>query len=110
MAQQEFSESQEKKIKNIVYGVLYGYSKDRGQFISLMEKNLLQKIDNSEATQRIIVERIGGIRSLVELNYKEILNNRQEILENRRLILERFDILGERINDINSNLTTLLNK
>jgi len=63
-----------------------------------------QHIENIEATQRIIVEKVGGIRSLVELNYKEILKNRHEILENRKQILNKISTLEEKIDKISEKV------
>lgn len=53
------------------------------------------KIDlsNLEATQRTIVERIAGTRSLVQLNHQDILQNREEILKNRTSIDRNFEAI-----------------
>jgi len=61
------------------------------------ERKYDQQIDNIETTQRTIIEKVAGIRSLVELNYKEIKKNRDEILENRKVLLKRMDDLEEKI-------------
>lgn len=74
--------------------------KDLVQLNKNLERKYDQYCENIEATQRIIVEKVGGIRSLIELNYKEIINNRHEILENRKLILNRIDLLDEKIDNI----------
>ncbi len=51
-----------------------------------LERKTDQHLQNIEATQRIVIENAGGIKNLIELNYKEIINNRNEILENRKII------------------------
>jgi len=58
-----------------------------------MEKTFTQQIENIEATQRVILERVVGIRSLIEQNYIVIKQNRTEILENRSKILENTTLL-----------------
>lgn len=61
------------------------------------ERKYDQQIDNIETAQRTIIEKVAGIRSLIELNYKEIKKNRDEILENRKVLLNRMDDLEEKI-------------
>ncbi|KKN33342.1 hypothetical protein LCGC14_0804850 [marine sediment metagenome] len=51
-----------------------------------LERKIDQHLQNIEATQRIVIENAGGIKSLLKLNYQEILKNRNEILENRKII------------------------
>ena len=45
MSQQEFSENQKKEIKDMIYGILYGYSKERAFLITDIERNFFQKIE-----------------------------------------------------------------
>ena len=62
-----------------------------------LERKTDQHLENIEATQRIIIEKEGGTKSLLELNYKEILKNRNEILENRKVIeVNKDEILENR--------------
>ena len=82
-----------------------------------INKNIERKFDHHteslEATQRIIVEKVGGIRSLIELNYKEIIANRNETLENRKHIdNNKDDILENRrlIELVNDKLDKILEK
>ena len=107
MSQQKFSEEQRKEIKDIIYNVIFGSSKERGYFVLDMERNLHQKIDNVEATQKIVIDNQIGIKSLVEMDYEAIIKNR-ETMNNR------FDNLEKRIdqgfNNINGRFNSLESK
>ncbi len=77
------------------------------------ERKSGQHLENIEATQRIVIEKVGGIRSLIELNYKEIIENRNEILENRKYIeVNNDDILENRkhIKDLSEKLDKIFEK
>lgn len=72
-----------------------------------------QNLENIEATQRIIIENVAGTKSLVELNYKEIIRNRNEILENRKLINRVYDkiqVLEGTLNNISEKLDDVMKK
>ncbi len=73
-----------------------------------------QHLENIESTQRIVIEKVAGIRSLNDLNFKEILKNRDEILQNRKIIvenkeefLENFELLGSKVDKILEKLELL---
>lgn len=85
---------------------LIRYSKD-------FERRNDQHLENIEATQRIVIEKVGGIRSLIELNYKEIIKNRDEVLENRKYIeVNKEEILENRriIENLSENLDKIFKK
>lgn len=89
------------------YGLLYGYSKERAFLITDIERNFFQKIDNVEATQKIILEN-------QQLN-KNLFNHRFDKLEgkldqNFSNVNDRFDGLESRIDEINLNLKNIINK
>ena len=72
-----------------------------------------QHLENIDATQRIVIEKVGGIRSLIELNYKEIIKNRNEVLENRKYIeVNKDEILKNRslIEVLNEKLDKIFEK
>ncbi len=71
------------------------------------ERKYDQHIENVEATQRIIIERISGSRSLLEMNYQEILKNRKEILENRNVIMNGIENIKEKLNIIEEKLNLI---
>ena len=64
-----------------------------------------QHIENIEATQRIVIENQGGIKSLVKMNYDAMIKNRNEILENRNIILNGIEDIQAKLISIEEKLT-----
>lgn len=57
------------------------------------DRKYTQDLSNVEATQRIILQDVAGIKKLVELNYQEIQKNRKETLKNRSFIDRNFETI-----------------
>lgn len=69
------------------------------------ERKYDQHIENIEATQRIVIENQGGIKSLVKMNYDAMIKNRNEILENRNIILNGIEDIQAKLISIEEKLT-----
>lgn len=102
MSQQRFSEEQRKEIKDMIYGILYNSSKERGYFILDVEKNLYQKTDNVEATQRIILENQQLNKSLFTHRFDK-LEERFDKLEGK--IDQGFNSINKRFDNLESKLS-----
>ena len=108
--EQQFSEDQEKKIKEMLekeINIFYNNLKQRAIVITGIERGLNQKIDNIEATQKIIIENQGGIKSLVGMTYDSTIRNREIIIQNGEnidhrldVLIHRFDVLEKKIDDL----------
>lgn len=103
MSQLQFNEDQRKEIKDIIEDVLYKKEFAPLELLNNMERKLDHNIDNLSSTQRVIIEKISGVRSLVELNYEAIKKNRDEILENRNLIEQNHNLIEENGDQILEN-------
>lgn len=100
----KFNEDQRKEIKDIVEDVLYERKFAPSKHLNNMERKLDHNIDNLSATQRVIIEKISGVRSLVELNYETIKKNRDEILQNRNVFENRCDNIDDKLKEILNRL------
>ena len=114
MPQLVFSEEQRREIKDLIYDILLKEYTPRftETFINI-ERNLEQKCENIEATQKIVIENQKGIKDLIKLNYDLILrnnnaikNNYDEIKKNYNGIKENYDLIKE----INEKLEKIIQK
>jgi len=97
MPQLIFSEEQKKQIREIVYDILYkDYSPKVTETFAGIERNLSQKSENIEATQKIAIENQKGIKDLIKLNYDLILRNNNAIKNN-------YDEIRKNYSEIKSN-------
>ncbi len=111
MPQLVFSKEQEKKIREIVFDVLYSdYSPEVSKIFLGIERNLGQKIDNVEATQKFVIENQNGIKDLIKANYDLILRNNNAIKDNYTLIRDGFKDSKEQFNNLNQKLDTIIKK
>ena len=86
------------------------YSPEISKLFAGIERNLSQKIDNVEATQKIVIDYQAGIKDLIKANYDLILRNNNAIKDNYTLIRDGFKDSREQLNTLNQKLDKIIEK